>query len=452
MKRQLLSIVLVLAAPTAASAHFIFVMPQSGGTSAKIVMNEELKPSAEVDIGIIGGLQLSVRKGDGSETPLTLVKGDQFYEVTVPGTGTRLLHGVIDLGMLQSGLGKPNVLVYYPKAIVGDAFSPKTLVGNTAPVELAPVGKVGELRLKLLVRGEPKADAEINVILPDGTQQKVKTDASGISDRQFTQTGRYGAWARDWETSSGERDGKKYEEVRNYATLVFDAGPAIVHSTASRFATLPEATSSFGAAVNDDWLYVYGGHVAKTHSYSTESVSGLFERLPLAGGGTWEKLPGGPGLQGMNLVSFEGKVYRIGGMSPRNKPGEPQAIYSVADCARFDPSTMKWEPLPSLPQPLSSYDVVAIGGKLIVAGGWNLKGSTDGEWSTSLQILDLKAAHPEWKSSPQPFKRRALVAVCLAGKDVCVWRNRRQDQREPRGGYLRSSNGRMDEGAAIARR
>jgi hypothetical protein len=416
MRRQLLSTFLLLAAASGASAHFVFVLPQSGGTSARIVMNEELKPSSEVDIGIIAGLKLSVRKGNGSETPLALVKGENFYEALVPGTGTRLLHGIVDLGMLQSGPGKPNILIYYPKAIAGDAFSAKTVVGDAAPVEIVPVGKPGSVTLKLLVMGKPKAEAEITVILPDGSQQKVKTDANGISEHQFTQTGRYGAWARDWQPSAGERDGKRYEEIRNYATLVFDAGTATVQSTATKFATLPEATSSFGAAVSGGWLYVYGGHVAKTHSYSTESVSGLFERLPLSGDGAWEKLPGGPGLQGMNLVSFEDKLYRIGGMSPRNKPGEPQAIYSVADCARFDPSTKKWEPLPALPEPLSSHDMVVINGKLIVAGGWNLTGSTNGEWSTSLHILDLKAARPEWKSAPQPFKRRALIAAALDGK------------------------------------
>jgi hypothetical protein len=32
---------------------------------------------------------------------------------------------------------------------------------------------------------------------------------------------------------------------------------------------LPEAFSSFGAAVADGHVYVYGGHTARTHLYST---------------------------------------------------------------------------------------------------------------------------------------------------------------------------------------
>jgi hypothetical protein len=276
--------------------------------------------------------------------------------------------------------------------------------------------------LELLVRGKPQPDSEITIILPDGSQKKVKTNQAGQTE-VLTSMGRYGAWARYWEPVGGERDGKRFEETRHYATLVFDAfsattataaaaeGRQPVGITATRFGTLPEATSSFGGVVSDGWLYVYGGHIAHTHSYSTDAVSGRFRRLKLADGKTWEELPGGPGLQGMNLATYQGKIYRIGGMEPRNKPGEKQAIFSVADCARFDPETKRWEALPPLPEPRSSHDVVVIGDKLIVVGGWNLKGPAGEKWAETLEILDLSAKALEWKSARQPFQRRALMAA-----------------------------------------
>jgi hypothetical protein len=257
------------------------------------------------------------------------------------------------------------------------------------------------------------------------------TDDEGWTD-VFSQQGRYGAWARFWETTPGDSGGKSYAEVRHYATLVFDAGtqPAATQSstipsaaaqsaaarTATRIATLPEATSSFGAAATDGWLYVYGGHVVPTHSYSTEAVSGRFNRLRLADGKTWEQLPDGPPLQGMNLVAHGGKVYRVGGMQPRNKPGEPQDIHSVNDVARFDPATGKWEALPPLPVPRSSHDVVVIGNTLIVVGGWTLKGRERTEWPDSIELLDLSASTLAWQRAPQPFKRRALIAAAVGDK------------------------------------
>ena len=290
----------------------------------------------------------------------------------------------------------------------------------------ATSGAPGVVRLQLLARGKPHS-GQITILLPDGSEQMADTDDEGWTE-VFSQRGRYGAWARFWDTTPGERGGKSYAEVRHYATLVFDAGASTAagqsaaavqpttERTAMRVATLPEATSSFGAAASDGWLYVYGGHVVPTHSYSTEAVSGRFNRLRLADGKTWESLPEGPSLQGMNIAAHGGKIYRIGGMQPRNKPGEPQDIHSVADVARFDPATGKWETLPSLPVPRSSHDVVVVGNTLVVVGGWTLKGKERTEWPDSIELLDLSAPSLAWKRAPQPFKRRALIAAAVDGK------------------------------------
>lgn len=61
--------------------------------------------------------------------------------------------------------------------------------------------------------------------------------------------------------------------------------------------SLPQAFSSFGGCVCDGYVYVYGGHTGKTHTYSTESVTGKFRRFNLADPAKgWEELPVGPGL------------------------------------------------------------------------------------------------------------------------------------------------------------
>lgn len=183
------------------------------------------------------------------------------------------------------------------------------------------------------------------------------------------------------------------------------------------FAPLPEAVSSFGAAVCDGWLYHYGGHRGQAHRYSTETASGEFRRLNLRDGKAWEDLPGGPGLQGLALVTYDGKLYRIGGMQPRNKPGTPSDNHSVATCDCYDPVTRKWTALPDLPAGRSSHDAVVIDGKLYVAGGWQMKGAgAKPEWHNTAIVLDLTAKSPRWESIPQPFRRRALTATAHDGK------------------------------------
>lgn len=183
---------------------------------------------------------------------------------------------------------------------------------------------------------------------------------------------------------------------------------------------LPKAVSSFGAVVCDGYLYVYGGHAGETHSYDTQSVLGTFHRLKLAGSTKWEELPGGPIAQGMNLVTHAGKVYRVGGMQPRNAPGDPADNHSLAECARFDPAKKVWEPLPAMPAGRSSHDVVVVGDKLVVVGGWRMTGKGQKSvWHDTTLILDLGTTTPKWESVPQPFQRRALTAA-VSGTKVYV--------------------------------
>jgi N-acetylneuraminic acid mutarotase len=184
-----------------------------------------------------------------------------------------------------------------------------------------------------------------------------------------------------------------------------------------KIAELPVGIASFGAAVDGDWLYVYGGHTGQTHSYSTEEVSNGFRRVNVRQDGAWEELPSGPALQGLVLVSHAGSLYRVGGMTARNKPGEADDLHSTADVARFDPQTRQWTALPPLPEGRSSHGAVVVDGRLYVVGGWQLRGAQEPRWHTTSLVLDLGAAQPEWKSLPkQPFERRALAVAEADGK------------------------------------
>lgn len=203
-----------------------------------------------------------------------------------------------------------------------------------------------------------------------------------------------------------------------FAILFLLVIPAVSFGQAKpAYPPLPAAVSSLGAVVCDGHLYVYGGHAGKTHSYDTKGVLGTFHRLKLDGGTTWEELPGGTILQGMNLATHGGKIYRVGGMQPRNEPGTPADNHSVADAAAYDPKTGKWSKLPSLPQGRSSHDVVVVKDTLVVVGGWTQKGAGEkSEWLDTALALDLTATKPEWKAIKQPFQRRALTATAIGTK------------------------------------
>lgn len=186
-------------------------------------------------------------------------------------------------------------------------------------------------------------------------------------------------------------------------------------SAIPKYPDLPTRLSSFGAAVVDDYLYVYGGHSGEAHHYSTDTTSGALRRLNLKQPDRWEELSGGPKLQGMSLVAHSGKLYRVGGMQPQNAKGQKSDLRSQAACGVFDVAGNSWSDTEPMPEPRSSHDAAVVGDALYVFGGWGLKG-LEGKpaWMTNGLRLDL--ASSRWEAIEQTFRRRALTVAALDNK------------------------------------
>jgi uncharacterized GH25 family protein len=224
MRLHLLAIVL-LGLPAAALAHFPFLVPD-GPSKGKAVFSDNLKPDKDVPIDRIANTKLVVI-ADGKATGLTwtLDQAGNCYTFDVPGTGSRVVVGTTDYGVHQRGDSKPFLLHYYPKAIFGDLPAPEqATAGGQVPLELVPVAAGSKLRFKVLAGGKPLAKADVTVLVPgEAKSQIVATDDGGLTP-EFDKPGVYGAQVRRVEESAGERDGKKYAEVRHYATLVVTLG------------------------------------------------------------------------------------------------------------------------------------------------------------------------------------------------------------------------------------
>lgn len=195
----------------------------------------------------------------------------------------------------------------------------------------------------------------------------------------------------------------------------------------------PEAVTSFGAAVADGKLYVYGGHTGNAHSYSVQTQTGDFARLDVseaqAASGTsrpsanqpsslqWQTLPAGPRLQGLALVADGKDVIRIGGFTAKNQEGEDQDLQSQSDVARFRVEHGRWEALPDLPEPRSSTDAVIADRTLYVAGGWDMQGDDEARWLDKAWSLDLGDPQARWQPLGESFPpRRAISTAFLNGK------------------------------------
>jgi len=222
---RLVAAVALVGLPAVASAHFPFLVPD-GPSKGRAVFSDNLKSDKDVPIDRIANTKLVVI-ADGKATDLTwtLDKAANCYTFDVPGTGSRVVVGTCEYGVLQRGDSKPFLLTYHPKAVFGDLPpAEKATAGDRVPLELVPVAVGGKLRFKVVAGGKPAGKADVSVIVPGEAKPKdVTTDDAGLTP-EFDKPGVYGAQTRKVEEKAGDRDGKKYAEVRHYATLVVTLG------------------------------------------------------------------------------------------------------------------------------------------------------------------------------------------------------------------------------------
>jgi uncharacterized GH25 family protein len=218
MNRLLLSVVAAVACTAFSHAHMVYVVPAKDGQSVTVVFSDSLDPDEKVKMDKVGGLKL-VARIDGKDAPLACEKADHSFTAKLTKTPT-MMFGTATYGLLSMS-EKPTLLVYHPKAVFPGAGVKSGMIGADAALEIVPVTEAGKTRFQLLAKGKPVADAEGSVMLPDGTKEKVKTDKDGYT-AAFEKTGRFAAYLKLSEVKAGEHDGKKYEEVRHYATLVVD--------------------------------------------------------------------------------------------------------------------------------------------------------------------------------------------------------------------------------------
>lgn len=223
MRRFILALLTAAATAAAASAHFVFVVPQPGNKTVQVVFSEDLEPDENVPAERLKGLKLTGRFAGGKTAPVECKPGESLVTGELGLVDPQAVFGTLALGVMRKGDAKPYLLAYHPKAVLAGCDEKQATLGEKlAPVELVPVTAGSEVRFKFLAGGKPVADAEVTVLTPDGGKKKAKTDKDGLTPA-YPATGRYGAWAKHVVANAGEHGGKKYDEARHYATLVVDA-------------------------------------------------------------------------------------------------------------------------------------------------------------------------------------------------------------------------------------
>lgn len=208
--------------------------------------------------------------------------------------------------------------------------------------------------------------------------------------------------------------------VVSCCVLVLAGGGLSAGEPSDAIAPLPTPVTSFGGAVLNGRLYVYGGHTGDAHSYSTQGQSRTLSSVSLKGG-SWRIESTGENLQGLAMVAYGDRLYRVGGFSAKNAEDEEHDLWSQKIVSVFDPQKRQWSAMPELPEPRSSHDAAVLGNTLYVVGGWAMAGDADSVWHKTAWSMDLSVEEPRWQALPAPpFQRRALAVAAHEGKIYAI--------------------------------
>jgi hypothetical protein len=225
MSRFLLGIAGTLFLAADARAHFLFVriLPHAeAGRAAEVYFSELAQAGDPRFIDKIAGTQLWLQTKPGEFEQLTHRKGDDRLRAHLPPAGSLMVVGSCEYGVLARPKQTPFLLRHFPKAVAGnlDDLSRLKPFGKL-PLEITAVYESDGLRLSALKDGQPLKDAEFVVVNERLEEMKIRDEANGVALWR-PKAGSYAIYTRLTRKQSGEAGGKKYEEIREFATLALD--------------------------------------------------------------------------------------------------------------------------------------------------------------------------------------------------------------------------------------
>ncbi len=211
--------------PTDARAHFLFARIGSaaeGGRRVEVFFSERAESGDPKFVDKIAGTELWLQTEPGVFRSLEIHKGSDRLSAQVPASGSVVVVGRCDYGVLARPNQIPFLLRHYPKAMAG---KPEELA-KRKPFEKLPLEVVAkvegdQIHLSLLRDGQPVPEAEFETVDADLNNQTLTANLDGVATWTPPSSGEYSVYAQNTIAARGEFHGKPYEEIREFATLAF---------------------------------------------------------------------------------------------------------------------------------------------------------------------------------------------------------------------------------------
>ncbi len=208
-----------------APAHYLFVRvlpPAEAGRFAEVYFSEQAEAGDPRFTDKIAHTQLWLQTEPGKFRPLKTHKAEDRLRAAVPPSGGLAVVGACEYGVL----GRPDrpafLLRHYPKAVAGGADDLNALRPcDQVPLEIVAAFDGERVTFTALRKGKPLPGAVLNYIDQELKGDKLTAGDDGRAAWKPPAPGRYSVYTQFNNKESGEAGGKKYQEIREFATLAF---------------------------------------------------------------------------------------------------------------------------------------------------------------------------------------------------------------------------------------
>jgi hypothetical protein len=423
--RFLLASLVILFATTDIQAHFFWLVPtDESGSKVNLYFSEGPEPGNPALLKKLANVHTTPFRSNKPSAPVSFQFTENDGRLTAHSEGATTWTLSHTYG--THGQDEKNLIVYTASSVactrpgmIDNDWIPLPRKGFTIEPEFN--GK--ELAIRLFI--DEKASGEFEFEIQSSNDQRtIKTDAAGLAKVQDIKPGVCAVRCLKTEDTPGEFEGVPYKAVKKYTTISFIVPDlkraSLIPAVAGKEIELPKAITSFGATRLGESIYVYGGHTGGAHSYSNEEQFNVLATLNVSSPTKWESIAEGPRVQGNALVADSQSVILVGGFTAVNAKGEKSRLVSQSLVQQFDLKSMRWNELPSLPEPRSSMDAICLNGYIYVVGGWSMTGTSDEtKWLDTVWRMSLEKKDAWEKMASTPFLRRA-IALAAHQKKIYV--------------------------------
>ncbi|MCI0456661.1 MAG: DUF3386 family protein [Gemmataceae bacterium] len=221
----LLSLVASLLTGADAGAHFLFVHIRpaaEAGRAAEVFFSEQAEAGDPRFIDKIAHTRLWVQTAPGQFRDLKVHKAADRLRAAVPVSGSIAVVGICEYGVLGRAKTTPFLLRHFPKAVSGDPEELNRMQPrDNLPLEVTARFEGDRIHFTALRQGKPLPGAVFYTVGSDLKGGKHTADREGRVTWQPPRPGNYSVYTSHWFKSAGDFGGKKYGEIRDFATLAF---------------------------------------------------------------------------------------------------------------------------------------------------------------------------------------------------------------------------------------